>query len=156
MRMVFVVGLILSIPSILNAQDWREKLAADLVVHIDDKMVIEKYSIERIRLPGYAPAEYQVKFYMETPHDGAISRDFFVAFSAYYGITFLQTMLAADYNVTAAAFLAAYESEDLDAPIGTPDLEISIFMTGEGFQLEIRNTLTNQVSRSTETWEPNR
>ena len=64
-------------------------------------------------------------------------------------------MLAADYNVTAAEFLAAYESEDLDAPIGTPDLEISVIMTGEGFQLEIRNTLTNETIRSTETWEPN-
>ena len=64
-------------------------------------------------------------------------------------------MLAEDYDVSAAAFLAAYESEDLDAPIGTPDLEISIVMTGEGIQVEIRNTLTNQVSRSTETWEPN-
>ena len=155
MRMLFAVGLILSIPSILNAQDWREELAADLVVHIDDKMVIEKYSIERINLPGYAPAEFQVKFYMETPHDGAISRDNFVAFSAYYGITLLQTMLAEGYDVSPAAFLAAYESEDLDAPIGRPDLEISIFMTGEGFQMEIRNTLTNEVSRVTETWEPN-
>jgi len=151
-----VVGLILLIPSILNAQDWREELRADLVVLRDGKMVIEEYSIERISLPGYAPAEYQVKLYMEAPQDGTISRDFFVAFSAYYGITILQTMLAADYNVTAAEFLAAYESEDLDAPIGTPDLEISIVMTGEGVQVEIRNTLTNEVSRSTETWEPDR
>ena len=155
MRMAFAVGLILSIPSILNAQDWREELRADLVVLRDGKMVIEEYSIERINLPGYAPAEYQVKFYMEAPNDGAISRDFFVGFSAYYGITILQTMLAADYNVTAAQFLAAYDSEDLDAPIGTPDLEISVIMTGEGYQLEIRNTLSNETIRSTERWEPN-
>ncbi len=156
MRMVFAVGLVLSIPSILNAQDWREKLAADLVVHIDDKMVIEKYSIERINLPGYAPVEFQVKYHTETPHDGAISRDNFVAFSAYYGATIIQAMLAEEYDVSASAFLAAHESEDLDAPIGTPDLEISIVMTGEGVQVEIRNTLTNEVSRSTETWEPDR
>ena len=154
MRMAFAVGLILSIPSILNAQDWREELRADLVVLRDGKMVIEEYSIERINLPGYAPAEYQVKFYMEAPQDGTISRDFFVGFSAYYGITILQTMLAEGYEVLAATFLAGYESEDLDAPIGTPDLEISVIMTGEGFQLEIRNTRTNETIRSTETWEP--
>ncbi len=155
MRMSFAVGLILSIPSILNAQDWREKLAADLVVHIDDKMVIEKYSIERVNLPGYAPAEFQVKYHMETPHDGAISRDNFVAFSTYMGITVLQAILAEEFNVSAAEFLAAYDSEELDAPIGTPDLEISVVMTGEGYQMEIRNTLTSAVSRVTEMWEPN-
>jgi len=71
------------------------------------------------------------------------------------GITVLQIMLAEGYDVSPAEFLAAYESEDLDAPIGTPDLEISVVMTGEGYQLEIRNTLTNEVSRVTETWEPN-
>ena len=118
-------------------------------------MVIDKYSIERVNLPGYAPVEFQVKYHTETPHDGAISRDNFVDFSAYYGATIIQAMLAEDYNVTAAQFLAAYESEDLDAPIGTPDLEISIVMTGEGVQVEIRNTLTNEISRSTETWDPN-
>ena len=156
MRMVFALGLILSIPSILNAQDWREKLAADLVVHIDDKMVIEKYAIERVDLPGSAPVELQVKYYMETARDGAISRDNFIDLSAHYGATTLQAMLAEDHDVSAAAFLAAYDSENLDAPTGTPDLEISIVMTGEGVQVEIRNTLTNEVSRSTETWELNR
>ena len=147
MRMVLAVGLILSIPSILSAQEWREELRADLVVLRDGKMVIEGYSIERINLPGYAPAEYQVKFYMEAPQDGTISRDFFVGFSTYHGITILQTMLAEGYEVSAAAFLAAYESEDLDAPIGTPDLEVSIFMTGEEFQMEIRNPTTNETIR---------
>ncbi len=153
MRMAFVVGLVLSIPSILNAQDWREELREDLVVHRDNKMVIESYSMERVNLPGYEPVELQVKFYMETPHDDAISRDNFVAFSTLLRITVLQTMLAEPFDVSAAEFLAAYETEDLDAPIGRPDLEISIFMTGEGFQLEIRNTITNEVSRVTETWE---
>ena len=153
MRIVSILALILSIPSILNAQDWREELREDLVVHRDDKMVIEEYSMERVNLPGYEPVEFQVKYYMETPHDGAISRDNFVAFSTLLGITVLQTMLAEAFDVSAAEFLAAYDSEDLDAPIGRPDLEISIFMTGEGFQLEIRNTITNEVSRVTETWE---
>ena len=57
MRMVLAVGLILSIPSILSAQEWREELRADLVVLRDGKMVIEEYSIERINLPGYAPSD---------------------------------------------------------------------------------------------------
>ena len=30
---------------------------------------------------------------------------------------------------------------------------MAVFLTGEGFQLEIRNTLTGDVSRVTETWE---
>ena len=59
MRIVLAVGLILSIPSILNAQDWREELRKDLVVHHDDKMVIEGYSMERVDLPGYEPVEQE-------------------------------------------------------------------------------------------------
>ncbi len=59
MRMVLALGLILSIPSILNAQNWREELRADLVVHRDDKMVIEGYSMERVDLPGYKPVEQE-------------------------------------------------------------------------------------------------
>ncbi len=153
MRMVSTLALILSIPAILNAQDWREELREDLVVHRDGKMIIEEYSIERVNLPGYEPLELQVKLYAEAPHDDTISRDNFVAMSAYLGITVLQTILAQSYDVSPAEFLAAYDTEDLVAPIGRPYLEISIFMTGEGFQLEIRNTLSNEVSRVTETWE---
>jgi len=154
MRVAFVVGLIFSIPSILHAQDWRDKLRADLVVERDDKMVIEKYAIERVDLPGSAPVELQVKYYMETARDGAISRDNFIHLSAHYGATALQAMLAEDHDVSAAAFLAAYDSENLDAPTGTPDLEISIVITGDGVEIEIRNTSSNEVSRITETWVP--
>lgn len=153
MKAAAVLALSLLIPTVLSAQDWREELQSDLVVHRDGKMIIEEYSMERVNLPGYEPLELQVKFYAEVPHDDTISRDRFVAMSSYLLITVLQTMLAEAYNVSALEFLQGYDSEDLDAPIGRPDLEISVFMTGEGFQLEIRNTLTGDVSRVTETWE---
>ena len=73
--------------------------------------------------------------------------------SSYLVLTVLQTMLAEAYNFSAIEFFQGYDTEDLEAPIGRPDLEISIFMTGEGFQLEICNTLAGDVSRVTETWE---
>ena len=73
--------------------------------------------------------------------------------SSYLVLTVLQMMLAEAYNVSAREVFDGYDSEDLNAPTGRPDPEISVFMTGEGFQLEIRNTLTGDVSRVTETWE---
>ncbi len=94
MRVVSTLALILSIPSILNAQDWREELREDLVVHRDGKMIIEEYSMERVNLPGYEPLELQVKFYFEAPHDGTISRDMFVGMSTHLSLTVLQMMLA--------------------------------------------------------------
>ncbi len=153
MRAAAALAISLLVPTLLSAQDWREKLQSDLVVHRDGKMIIEEYSMERVNLPGYEPLELQVKFYAEVPHDDTISRDNFVAMSTYLGLSVLQMMLAEAYNVSAREFLEGYDTEDLDAPIGRPDLEISVFMTGEGFQLEIRNTLTGDVSRVTNTWE---
>ncbi len=153
MRAAAALTIFLLVPTLLSAQDWREELREDLVVHRDGKMIIEEYSMERVNLPGYEPLELQVKFYAEVPHDNTISRDKFVGMSSYLLVTVLQTMLAETYNVSALEFLQGYDTEDLDAPIGRPDLEISVFMTGEGFQLEIRNTLSGEVRRVTETWE---
>ncbi len=153
MRAAATLTIFLLVPTLLSAQDWREELREDLVVHRDGKMIIEAYSMERVNLPGYEPLELQVKFYAEVPHDNTISRDKFVGMSSYLLITVLQAMLAETYDVSALEFLQGYDTEDLDAPIGRPDIEISVFMTGEGFQLEIRNTLSGEVRRVTETWE---
>ncbi len=153
MRAAAALTIFLLVPTLLSAQDWREELREDLVVHRDGKWIIEEYSMERVNLPGYEPLELQVKFYAEVPHDNTISRDKVVGMSSYLLITVLQAMLSETYDVSALEFLQGYDTEDLDAPIGRPDIEISVFMTGEGFQLEIRNTLTGEVRRVTETWE---
>ena len=90
---------------------------------------------------------------MDAPVGGLISRDYFVAFSAVLSTMVLQTMMSEGYNVTAAEFLAAYDSETLLEPIGQPDLEINVYMTDRGYQLEIINTRTQEVTRMTEIWD---
>ena len=134
-------------------QQWRDELLEDLVNIRDGKMVIEAYSLDRISLAQYEPVEFQVKLYSEVPATGVISRDNFVALSAVLAITVLQLALAEAFDVPASEFLAAYDSKDLDQPIGRPDLEINIYMTAEGFQLEFIDTTTGQTSRVTQTWD---
>ena len=136
-----------------DAQErWREQLLEDLVTVRDGKMIIESYSIDRIALPQYQPVEFQVKHYSEAPAESVISRDNFVALSVVLAVTVLQQGLAEAYNVPAGEFLAAYNSRDLEEPIGRPDIEINIYMTAEGFQLEFIDTSTGQTSRVTQTW----
>jgi hypothetical protein len=41
---------------------------------------------------------------------------------------------------------------EISAPIGTVDMEINLYMTGEGWQLEIINNNDGTTDRSSERW----
>jgi hypothetical protein len=134
-------------------QSWQDQLKRELVSIRGDKMVIEAFSLDRISLPQYQPVELQVRYYSEAPRTGVISRDNFVAFTTALTVTVLQQSLAEALNVPARDFLAAYESREIPRPIGRPDLEIKVYMTADGFQLEVVNTATGETSRTTQTWD---
>ncbi len=82
----------------------------------------------------------QVKTRSEAPQGRLISRDNFVAITTAVAVTVL-------------AQLGGAECKTLKAPIGNADLEISIQMTTEGFQVEYHDTRTGQKSRNTTRWE---
>lgn len=56
------------------------------------------------------------------------------------------------YQVNALDFIQAVDFTELTAPIGTPDVELNLFMTDEGMQFEWLNTSDGQRSRWTSTW----
>lgn len=134
-------------------QPWQDQLKRDLVSIRGGKMVIEGFSLDRISLPQYEPVEFQVRYYGEAPSTGVISRDNFVAFTTLLTVTALQLSFAEAFNVPAHEFLAAYESRELSQAIGRPDVEINLYMTAEGFQLEVVETASGEKSRVTQTWD---
>jgi hypothetical protein len=93
-----------------HAQDWREKLGADLVTIRDGKMVYQEFGVAKIEFAGYEPSQFQLKLYSEAPQAGAISRDNFVGLSASFFTLIMVESLAQAYDVTAAAFLEAFNT----------------------------------------------
>ena len=145
--------LIASTSGVVAQQSWQDQLKREMVSIDGDKMVIEAFSLDRVILPEFEPVELQVAYRSEAPATGFISRDNFVAFTSILTATIIQTMLAEAFSVTASEFLAAYESREITQPIGRPDREIKVYMTADGFQLEVVNTATDDKSRSTQTWD---
>ena len=51
-----------------------------------------------------------------------------------------------------SAFLKAFECDPIDAPIGSVDLEVNLYMTGDGYQFVVVNTADNARVRDSSTW----
>lgn len=151
---VILTCLLVAMASQVGGQDsWQDELKQDLVTIQDDKMVIESFSLDRISLPEYEPVELQVAYYSEAPTTGVISRDNFVAFTTTITVMTILGMFAEGLSLTASEFFDAYETQEIEQPIGRPDLEIKLFMTAEGFQLDLLHTPTDERTRITETWD---
>jgi len=133
-------------------EDWRAFLQKDLVEVQGDLIVWDHFVLERLEFAGAEPIQFQVKYHSEAPAEGVMSRDMFVALSTEANTILLFGILSEAYQVSFSDFLDAYDSEPLDAPIGTPDLELNLVMTGEGVQFEIVNTATGERTRETTTW----
>ena len=133
-------------------EDWRALLQKDLVEIQGDLMVWDHFSMEQLEFDGVEPIRIQVKYHSEAPAEGLMSRDNFVQISTMTNMTILFIAFAEGMGVTMSEFLNAYDVEELDAPIGTPDLELTLVMTGGGIQFEIVDTTTGERSRETQTW----
>jgi hypothetical protein len=134
------------------AQDWRAEPSEDLVEVRGGKMVMEDVRLLKLSVEGFQPVQYQVRHRAEAPAGGLISRDSFVSLATMMFTLTLVSGFAESYDVPASTFLAGYDYTELQAPIGTPDYEINIFMTDEGLQFEFVNTGTGQRNRWTSTW----
>jgi hypothetical protein len=84
-------------------------------------MVADEYSLVKVAVRGYEPGQLQVEVHAE------------------------------GYRVPASQFLQAVDFTELAAPIGTPDVELNVFMTDDGLQFEWVNTADGQRSRWTST-----
>ena len=150
MLLVLIVGGLLGRPAV--AQEWKQLLAKELVTIKAGKMVTDEYDLVKINVPGYQAVQLQLKVHAEAPAVGLMSRDNFVAITTQFVVVTFFTVYAEAYQVTASEFLQAVDFTELAAPIGTPDVELNLFMTNEGLQFEWVNTADGQRSRSTMTW----
>jgi len=132
--------------------DWRAELKRDAVAVTGNRMTIDETNLVKVAVPGYQTAQIQLKVHAEAPASGVISRDNFVAMATQLMFITFYSAYAQAYKVTALDFLQAVTFTELAAPIGTPDVEINVVMTAEGFQLEWVDTASGQRSRSTMTW----
>jgi hypothetical protein len=139
--------------SAVAQQDWREELSSDQVTVADGRFTYEEFGILSLELPGYEPVEFQMKILSDAPADGTISRDSFMSLTSSMMTIVMLAGFAEAYAVSATEFFNGFDYRELDAPIGTPDVELNLWMTGEGMQFEFVNTSTDEKSRTVWTWD---
>ena len=137
----------------VRAQEWRDQLKSDVVTLSGGKMLYDEVGLFKLNVPGFQPAQVQVKVHSEAPQGGLVSRDNFVALTTLTFTTVFITALAESYQVSASQFLQGLDYTELKSAIGTPDMELNLVMTNEGMQLDVVNTSTGQRSRQTMTWD---
>ena len=147
---VFAVLALFNAP--VSAQDWRQSLGKELVTVKDGKMVSEEFNLVKVAVPGHEPVQLQLRVHAEAPVGGLISRDNFVALTSSLMVVTFLAVYAQAYQVNALDFIQAVDFTELAAPIGTPDVELNLFMTDEGMQFEWVSTADGQRSRWTSTW----
>lgn len=149
-----VAMLLLLLPAAAHAQerDWRAELRADQVTIRDGKMVSREYRLYELVFPGTDPISMQVSIHSEAPAEGLISRDNFVAITTTWTMSVLITAIAAQFDVPVSAFMNALRMQDLESPVGLPDLELNFVMTAEGMQVEAVTTADGTRERSVIKW----
>lgn len=152
MRTLLMLTLAFLLVRPATAQEWKQQLAKELVTIRAGKMVADEYQLVKIQVPGYEPTQIQLKVHSEAPAVGLMSRDNFVAITTQLVVITFYTAFAEAYQVPASQFLQAVDFTELARPIGTPDVEINLFMTADGLQFEWVNTSTGQRERSTMVW----
>ena len=145
-------------PAIEAAETNRVKKLLEEVVEIESgKMTIQEFGL--LSFPwAYKDKKIQLKFYSEAPESGVVSRDNFVGISS-----MLQTVLLVGFAMEAKSATSAtadlrdmddlLEFDELDEPIGKVDLELNLYMSKGGLQMEFVNTLDKKTKRKTMTWE---
>ena len=120
-----------------NAQSSKAALTNELVKIENGKWIINYFTL----LSYSDKSTKQVKSHAEAPAVGVISRDYFVALVT----TVVYEMIykgSADANI---------ETKDLDEITGNPDIEINVFMSKTGLQIEYKEGAN--VKRNTVTWD---
>lgn len=113
--------------------DWRKELKKDMVKVSKGKMTITEYEVCKL-----ADSSIQIKTYSEAPTK-IISRDNFVALTAVYATEFSRQ-------------IGDLKCKDIDAPIGSVDVEILLYMTSQGIKMELQDKRTNTKNSGTVLW----
>jgi hypothetical protein len=143
--MQLLFGLVLTMLSAISiavaGEPWEKALAGPLVKIVSGQMIYEEYELCRSSADE-APEDsqsIQVKTRGVAPAGSFISRDYFVALVAVLAASQQQEM--------------ADNCKSLGSPIGKADVEISIQMTKDGFQVEYKNARTGQSNAVTSRWQ---
>jgi hypothetical protein len=150
-RALLILATCLLASPAVAGDDWKKTISEDQIEIKDGKMTSESFSLCKIGPPDGNRKSMQIRDYVEAPVDSGLSRDFVVSFS-----TMMQTILLmgfAQASSGSAFNLDNLDCNEINAPIGTVDFEINIYMTGEGFQLAIKNNGDGSTSRESERWE---
>lgn len=149
-----VSALILAASVPVFAAGAKDQLMPDLVQVEDGRFVYDDLSICQFNLPSGPSRKFQLRSQATAPSEGLLSRDRFVALIATTEYSLALAMSERAIGVqTFSRALGALDCDPLEEPIGTVDVEIKTTMTQDGMQVEVINTTTKEVTRSTRTWE---
>ncbi|MCY4352928.1 MAG: hypothetical protein OXC45_07470 [Gemmatimonadetes bacterium] len=159
-RMLFSSSLIFVclLPFKANAaeKDYEKELLEEVVKFKDDKMIMQEFGL--LSFPFSSDVKIQVKFYAEAPSEHVISRDMFVGITAMLQtIFFFQIAMDIKQELMPRIKMddndLPFDFEELDEPIGNVDMEINIYMSKGGLQMEFVDTKENKTERHTMTWK---
>lgn len=151
-----VFACFLSFKTSAAETDYKKKLLEEIVEITDGKMTSLDFGL--LSFSFLSDAKTQVKLYSEAPSEGVISRDNFVAITAltqascFFGIA-MDVKKKLDPKSKIDNPDALFDFEEIDEPIGRVDLEINIYMSKGGLQIEFIDTKQNKTDRHTMTWQ---
>ena len=145
-------------PPVIVAEetDRVSKLLEEAVQFENGKMTIQEFGL--LSFPWAPNEKIQIGFYAEAPESGVVSRDNFVGISSMLQTVFLVGIAMEAKSATGATadlrdMDDLLEFDELDEPIGKIDLEINLYMSKGGLQMEFVNTRENRTERNTVTWK---
>lgn len=116
-----------------ETKNWQKELKKEIVKVSKGKMTITEYEVCKL-----GASSIQIKTYSEAP-SAIISRDNFVA-------------LTAVYSTELSSQIGDLKCKDIDAPIGSVDVEILLYMTNQGIKMELQDRRTNTKNTETVLW----
>ena len=159
-RMLFIPSLIfaclISFKANAAETDYEKELLEEVVKFKAGKMIIQEFGL--LSFPFSPDLKIQIKLYAEAPSERVISRDMFVGMTAMLQtIFFWQIAMDIKQELRPRSTMDdnefPFDFEELDEPIGNVDVEINIYMSKGGLQMEFVNTQENKTDRHTMTWK---
>ena len=137
-------------------EDRVKKLLEEVVKIESGKMTIQEFGL--LSFPWAPDEKIQLRLHSEVPDSGVVSRDNFVGITAalqtivLFGIA-MEAQSSTGVAMNLRTLDDAFEYVELDEPIGNVDLEINLYMSKGGLQMEFVNTRENRTERNTVPWK---
>ncbi len=134
-------------PVAAEEKDWSKELEGDIVRVSGGKMNWTEYGF--LTLHRQADRRLQVKWTVEAPARGLVSRDKFVALGTTLQTVLLISIASGGKRFEMEDLSELYTYVDLDEPIGKVDVTIAIIVAKNGLQVSVEGA---QSRRFTMTW----